>query len=73
MEEFGLVKGHFFDFEVFLGGFAFDEVGGEGVGAADESEDGGGGSYFGAEGAECFADEGCGGGWVDHVHLSGCL
>lgn len=69
MEEFGFLECHFLDFEVFLGCLSFDEVGCEGVGTSDESEDGGFRAYFLAEGAECFGDEGGCGGRIDGVHL----
>mmetsp|Transcript_29460 Transcript_29460/g.63168 ORF Transcript_29460/g.63168 Transcript_29460/m.63168 type:complete len:376 (-) Transcript_29460:78-1205(-) len=68
VEQFGLVEGHLFDFEVFLGRLTFDHVGCQCVRASDESEDGGFGADFFSENLEGFGDERSGRGRIDGVH-----
>jgi len=69
VEQLGLVEGHLFDFEVFLGTLTFDHVRGQCVRTSDESEDGGFGANFFSEDLEGFGNKRSGRGRIDGVHL----
>lgn len=58
VQEFGFIKGHFLDFQIFLARLALHQVGGEGVGTTDKAQDGSFGSDFFAKCFQGFSDKG---------------
>lgn len=69
VQQFGLVEGHLFDFEVFFGRLTFDHVGSQCVGTSDKSEDGRFGADFFSENLEGFGNKRSSCGRIDGVNL----
>mmetsp|Transcript_21450 Transcript_21450/g.35516 ORF Transcript_21450/g.35516 Transcript_21450/m.35516 type:complete len:235 (+) Transcript_21450:634-1338(+) len=73
MKKLGLVKGHFLNIQVILGGLALHKVGGKCVGATDKTENGSLWCDFLAKSLESLGNKWGGSRWINQVDLLGIL
>lgn len=69
VQKLGLVESHLLNFQVFFRSLSLDHVSGKGVGASNESQNGGFGANLFAKNLESLSNEGSCSSRINRVHL----